>query len=388
MSCSLGPAVAGAIDKVSDVSVNLNQFGQHQATIVVEHNGTKYDKITTDQLSWDLRVGAKCIVGNKIRQAQVFFGNDNYHGGLAEAGGTGDHSQSVPHFAIDREMPGRNETLKVPKAAFSKKGYLLNMDPIKTCNFLLDGKKGYADRTKMLTEGETTGPFDQNIGFAVRCQTENGSSLQYWDNANKTAQVQLMCKGQGGVDKVKAPPKSPGVPGPKNLASKAVVTKALMSLHPGDVTGTCPAKLQGWITLETNGATDVKYRFEDDKGALSPVRTANVGALKQNVFSLDFMVGQDPSGQGGPVFQAPANGPVGMNYQAAPTAPNVWQGFYKLKIVEPNSLVSAPANFKVTCKPKVTVDGGIQANPSGPKPATPGSIKASPPPKPTPLKAN
>jgi hypothetical protein len=255
------------------------------------------------------------------------------------------------------------------------------MDPIQTCNFMLDNKKGLAEHNQMLAQGASAGNYQQTIGMAVRCQTNNGTNTKYWEKANKTVNVNIICKGGGGIGDIKAKPQPKG---PSNLTTKAVVTKVSMSMHPGNYTGSCPAKLQSWITIDTNGATPVKYRFESEKGALSPVYTADIGPLKQKILKLDFNIGKDPSGQGGVqnAFQAPqqGGGQPGINFAAQPTAPNVWQGFYKLKIVEPNVISSNPANYRVTCKPKIAAGNGIKANPVKPKPGSPKTFKANPEP--------
>lgn len=376
------PLPALAINKVEYVNFDLNQFGQFHDTIVVEHNGTKYDKIKTGELSWDVRIGAKCKLGNKIRHAEKYYGPDKYSGGLSEAGGPGTYIEQIITGA-KRTLGTHNSTLKVPKDVFKHSQYLLGMDPIETCNFILDKKKSVLARNTMLSNGGSGGEFNQQIGFAVRCQNNTGSNMEYWDDKHKVVKVRIMCKGSGQTPGFKAPPSNPLPPGPKDITTQAVVTQVSMSMHPKNHTGTCPADLEAWATIDTNGATQVKYRLEDNKGALSPVKIVNIGQLKQQVVKIKFKIGKDPSQQGGiGGFQVNPGGNAnpGGDLAGNPTASNGHQGFYRMKIIYPNNISSGPASYKVTCQPKKSATNKIKAIPA--KPAGPGSLAPTPEPEP------
>jgi hypothetical protein len=63
----------------------------------------------------------------------------------------------------------------------------------------------------------------------------------------------------------------------------------------------------------------------------------------------------------------------------------VHQGFFRLRVISPNTVESSPANYQVTCKPKLTGSSSLQLNqphpPGQPVPAAvaqPGALKAAP----------
>jgi hypothetical protein len=158
----------------------------------------------------------------------------------------------------------------------------------------------------------------------------------------------------------KAKPKGPPV-GAKDLKLKIGVNQASLIMVPATYQGVCPAELNASATIVTNGVTDVKYRLESDKGQLSPVATIHVDQTNTAYVSIPIKIGQ-PAQSGG--FEAtPTQGGNAQNtFANVQGASNVHQGFYRLRIVSPNTVNSAPANFKVTCAPAAATN--FNANPS------------------------
>ena len=186
------------------------------------------------------------------------------------------------------------------------------------------------------------------------------------------------------LDQVQATPKDPIKPATDNVTLTVGVTQAALSMVPNEFEGTCPAQLNASATIVTNGETRVRYRLEDDKGQLSPVRYVDVDQTHTAYVNIKIPVGkasqsttpQNTYGVATPM--GGGSGPVNTVSSTAPPA-NVYQGFYRILTVSPNEVTSQPSSFKVTCKPALTQQLAVPPQPPVP-PKPPQTLRA---PKPT-----
>lgn len=223
--------------------------------------------------------------------------------------------------------------------------------------------------------------FAAQVEYKVNTIVESGSALTspYWRQATLWTQMPVRC--------LKSPDKplagetdpTPIPTGPQNFKMKVGVNQAALLMLPNDYTGHCPVEVNASGTIVTNGKTAVKYRFESDKGELSPVYTVQVDQTHTAYVVAKFKVGKFETGGAASTVTAPSGSPSGgqghsgaTKLQAAPTQAGVYQGFYRLHIVAPNQLVSTPASYKVTC----TVTTPENALPKPGVPAIPPALGA------------
>lgn len=176
----------------------------------------------------------------------------------------------------------------------------------------------------------------------------------------------------------KAEPKGPPTAS-HDFKLKVGVNQATLLMLPKNYTGHCPVEVSASGTIVTNGVTTVKYRFESDKGELSPIHTVQVDQTHTAYVIAKFNLGMFKTNGSASSFTAPnaaPSDPPGFSgaskLQNAPAQPGVHQGFYRLHIVAPNQLVSAPASYKITCT--VTTPGSMAQKPGAPAlPPAPGA---------------
>jgi hypothetical protein len=151
--------------------------------------------------------------------------------------------------------------------------------------------------------------------------------------------------------------------GSEKLKMNVGATQATLVMVPDRKTGQCPVPMTASAAITTNAPTEIKYRLESDKGELSPVTTVKVDHTLTRFFTIDLTLGPKPS-SGGPTVATPT-GPRGdLGVTAAVPEPGKEKGFYRLRIVAPNELVSQPATYEVTCLP--TAGKGITTAPANP----------------------
>lgn len=127
----------------------------------------------------------------------------------------------------------------------------------------------------------------------------------------------------------------PPVPiGPQNLKMNVGVNQAVLLMLPKNYTGHCPVEVNASGTIVTNGETAVKYRFESDKGELSPVYTVQVDQTHTAYVIAKFKLGKFATGGAASTFTAPSDPPSGgqglsdaPKLQAAPTQAGVYLRF-------------------------------------------------------------
>jgi hypothetical protein len=192
---------------------------------------------------------------------------------------------------------------------------------------------------------------DKPLGWA---EAADGADNIYWRVAHIWDEWPVRClRAPEPPHRVPAESPTPRPTVPPRLTEAARVTQASLVIVPDKTAGECPMKLTASATIVTSGPLTVKYRLESDKGELSPVGTVHVDQTHTKFFAIDFSVGQAPgSGSSGPQLASPAApSSGGPTLATAPTPDDIAKGFYRLRIVSPNTLMSAPASYLVRCVP-------------------------------------
>jgi len=125
------------------------------------------------------------------------------------------------------------------------------------------------------------------------------------------------------------------------------VNQAALTITPKQYEAKCPAKLHLNPTIEATGKGTVKYRFVDQLGNKS--QTFQVKFDKSDVKFLDHVIEIDgvgkPKGLGFKAAQA-QSGELGL---AAPTDPNLKQGYFQIEVIAPHKKLSNIADYSVKC---------------------------------------
>jgi hypothetical protein len=209
--------------------------------------------------------------------------------------------------------------------------------------------------------------------------------IEYWRQAWMWREINVRCLKAPDLPLQTQPDPTPLPTGPQDFKLKVGVRQAALIMLPGSYTGVCPAELNASATIVTNGPVEVKYRLEKSDGTLSPVRSVMVDHTRTAFFNLKVNVGHDVSQpQPGTVLVGQSAQQAGPAFAAQSAGPNVHQGFFRLRVISPNTVESSPANYQVTCKPKLTGSSSLQLNqphpPGQPDPAAvaqPGALKAA-----------
>ena len=110
----------------------------------------------------------------------------------------------------------------------------------------------------------------------------------------------------------------------------------------------------------------MKYRFVDQLGNHS--QTFQVKFDKSDVKFLDHVIEIDdknaPKGLGFKAAQ-PKSGALGL---AAPSNPNLTQGYFRVEVLSPHKKLSNIADYSVKCTVKTAGDGKITTEPTDPTP--------------------
>ena len=161
------------------------------------------------------------------------------------------------------------------------------------------------------------------------------------------------------------------LPDPKPTASDDLamgfqVNQAALAITPKHYEAKCPAKLHLNPTIEATGKGTVKYRFIDQLGNHS--QTFQVKFDKSDVKFLDHVIEIDaknkPKGLGFTSAQ-PQSGALGL---AAPSNPNLTQGYFQVEVLSPHKKLSNIADYSVKCTVTTAGDGEVTTGPSNPKP--------------------
>ncbi len=199
---------------------------------------------------------------------------------------------------------------------------------------------------------------------------------QYWMQTQPIfTNINVLCKKSGPVRVVgPAPDPTPIPTGSNDVAMAFQVNQAALAISPKPYTGKCPAKIHLNPTIEATGKGTVKYRFVDQLGQHSQL--FQVKFEKSDVKFLDHVIEIDSTGKPkGLGFAAPQaqNGALGL---AAPSNPNLVQGYFRVEVVSPHKKLSNIADYSVKCTFKVAGNGELAAPQGTVKPVIMGTLTA------------
>ncbi|NJM92494.1 MAG: hypothetical protein HC861_07615, partial [Rhodospirillaceae bacterium] len=190
-------------------------------------------------------------------------------------------------------------------------------------------------------------------------------SVQWKQSQPSWANINVICQ-KGGPSRIAVDPTPTPPPSASNdVAVGFQIMQAALAITPKSYEGKCPMQLHLNPTIETNGKGTVRYRFRDHLG--NKTQEFQVKFDKADVKFLDHVFEIDakgkPKGLGLAAPQA-SSGELGL---AAPSNPDLIQGYFQLEIVKPHKKLSKVSDYSVKCK-SVTGGGGLVAVPGTGKP--------------------
>lgn len=200
-----------------------------------------------------------------------------------------------------------------------------------------------------------------------------GTQGIYWMQTQPTYRnIDVICQKSGPLRVAGPAPDPTPIPvGSATLAVMFQVKQAALAVTPKPYVGKCPAKLHLTPTIEALGKGTVKYRFINQLGHHS--QTYQVTFDKSDIKFLDHVIEIDgagkPKGLGFAV--APAQG--GQIGLAAPTDPNLTQGYFQLEVRSPHKKLSNMASYSVKCTVQ-QVGQDLAPNPDVVKPVIMGEL--------------
>ena len=379
-----------SIQSISVTPLTGTEYVAGIGRIEVESDGSKYTQPKGQSVTYALHGEAK-VSKDKWRIRDIAYG---IGGWVSNSGtldgpyqGLGRFHSVVEGVSPKKHVKVSNKSFVVPLGASG-----LGEHAVESCNFYRNNQWKNAGMSALTIFNSDRDIFiPVVVHFAARVDYKNSitewsqsrESLRYWRQATAFTSMPVRC--------LKSPPKPlaakdpPPVPvGPQNLKMNVGVNQAALFMQPKNYTGPCPVEVNASGIIVTNGETAVKYRFESDKGELSPVYTVQVDQAHTANVITKFKLGKFATGGAASTFTAPGDPPSGgqglgaTELKAAPTQADVYQGFYRLHIVAPNQLVSTPASYKITCT--AITPGNMIQKPGAPpippvlgvKPAKPG----------------
>jgi hypothetical protein len=177
---------------------------------------------------------------------------------------------------------------------------------------------------------------------------EAGTSSIHWKQSQESwANIKVTCQ-KAPSQVVGDPSSDPTSSGSGSLAAGFQVNQAALAITPNKYEAKCPAKLHLNPTIEATGKGTVKYRFVDQLGNKS--QTFQVKFDKSDVKFLDHVIEIDgkgkPKGLGFAAAQAQSGGELGL---AAPSDPNLTQGYFQVEVMAPHKKLSNIADYSVKC---------------------------------------
>ena len=203
---------------------------------------------------------------------------------------------------------------------------------------------------------------------------EAGSASIAWKQSQPSyANIQVTCqKAPSQVGGDPNPDPTPVPTGSGNVAAAFQVNQAALAITPKNYAAKCPAKLHLNPTIEATGKGTVKYRFVNELGQKS--QTFQVKFDKSKVKFLDHVIEIDgkgkPKGLGFAAAQ-PQGGQLGL---AAPTDPNLTQGYFQVEVLSPHKKLSNIADYSVKCTVRAAGNGELAAKPDVVKPVIVGGL--------------
>lgn len=191
-------------------------------------------------------------------------------------------------------------------------------------------------------------------------------SIQWKQSQPSWANINVICQ-KGGPSRIAVDPTPTPPPSASNdLTVGFQVMQAALAITPKSHEGKCPMQLHLNPTIETNGKGTVRYRFRDHLG--NKTQEFQVKFDKADVKFLDHVFEIDakgkPKGLGLATPQA-SGGELGL---AAPSNPDLIQGYFQLEIVKPHKKLSKVSDYSVKCKSLTAGDGKVATEPTDPAP--------------------
>lgn len=203
---------------------------------------------------------------------------------------------------------------------------------------------------------------------------EAGSSSIHWKQSQPIwANINVICQ-KGGPRRTVAEPSKPKPTGSNDIAMPFQVNQAALAISPKPYTGKCPAKIHLNPTIEATGKGTVKYRFVDQLGHHS--QTYQVKFDKSDVKFLDHVIEIDSKGKPKGLGFAAAQPQPGALGLAAPSDPNLVQGYFRVEVLSPHKKLSNIADYSVKCTFKVAGNGELAAPKDVVKPVIMGDLVA------------
>jgi hypothetical protein len=207
--------------------------------------------------------------------------------------------------------------------------------------------------------------YAARVGHRSNDLQEASSSIHWKQSQPIWANINVICQ-KGGPSRVAVDPTpTPPPSASDDLAIGFQVKQAALAITPKSYGGKCPMTLHLNPTIETNGKGTVRYRFRDQLG--NKTQEFQVKFDKADVKFLDHVFEIDakgkPNGLGLAAPQA-AGGELGL---AAPSNPDLIQGYFQLEIVAPHKKLSKVSDYSVKCK-SLTAGDGLVAVPGTGKP--------------------
>ena len=191
------------------------------------------------------------------------------------------------------------------------------------------------------------------------------ASIQWKQSQPIWANINVVCQ-KGAASRVVGNPSKPKPTGSDDLAMGFQVNQAALAITPKHYEAKCPAKLHLNPTIEATGKGIVKYRLVDQLGNHS--QTFQVKFDKSDVKFLDHVIEIDdknkPKGLGFKAAQ-PTSGALGL---AAPSDPNLTQGYFRVEVLSPHKKLSNIADYSVKCTVTTAGDGKVATPPADPNP--------------------
>ena len=206
---------------------------------------------------------------------------------------------------------------------------------------------------------------------------EAGASSVHWKQSQPSwANINVICQ-KGGPSRIAVDPTPTPPPSASNdLTVGFQVMQAALAITPKSYEGKCPMQLHLNPTIETNGKGTVRYRFRDHLG--NKTQEFQVKFDKADVKFLDHVFEIDakgkPKGLGLATPQA-SGGELGL---AAPSNPDLIQGYFQLEIVKPHKKLSKVSDYSVKCKSLTAGDSLVAVPGTGKPTVVVGDLTANP----------
>jgi len=240
--------------------------------------------------------------------------------------------------------------------------------------------QGLSHKQIFAQDRATTMPTDfryvARVGHRSHDLQEASSSVQWKQSQPIWANINVICQ-KGGPSRIAADPTPTPPPSASNdLTIGFQVMQAALAITPKSYEGKCPMQLHLNPTIESNGKGTVRYRFRDHLG--NKTQEFQVKFDKADVKFLDHVFEIDAKGKPkglGLATQQSTGGELGL---AAPSNPDLIQGYFQLEIVSPHKKLSKVSDYSVKCKSLTAGDGLVAVPGTGKPTVVVGDLTAKP----------